>query len=325
MRRRKFSMRRIWYSNTLLKIVSVIIAVVLWVYIIVVIDAPTERTFRDVIINTVNEQVLSENGYSIEKLSVQTASVKIEGSRKIIAKFDSDNISAKLDFSDINAAKLASEGVITVNLKVESEFGEVVSFTPSAVDVYVEPTKYKDVDIRFKSSGQLMEGFMLGDVKLSQDKVRIFGAQKNIDDVSHAEISFDLINTRFEDYDSGVLSETCTVQLFNNDRPLTEKESRWIWNNSSEISFSCPIYKAVRAVVVPRGADILSSTLKCSPSEVVVYGDNDRIDEYTQIETAPIYASQLTGGDAHIKLNIPSWMKTQDNISEVAVSENSNQ
>ena len=123
----------------------------LWAYIIIIIDAPTEKTFRDVPITTVNEQVISDRGYSIEKLSVQTSSVKIEGQPKVIAKFDSSNIIAKLDFSDVNASKLTSEGVITVNLSVSSEFGDIVSFTTSAVDVHVESTKYKDVDIKIYS------------------------------------------------------------------------------------------------------------------------------------------------------------------------------
>lgn len=324
MYKNRFSFRKIWYSNTLLKIFSVIIAVILWAYIIIVIDAPTDRVFRDVTINTVNEQVLSENGYSIERLSVQIASVKIKGSRKLIAKFDSENINATLDFSEINEARLASEGVVTVNLKVSSEFGEIVSFTPSVVDVYVEPTKYKDIDVRFISSGHLSDGFVTGDTHLSQSKVRIFGAQKNIDDVSYAALNYDLINTKFEDYSRGMISETSSVVLYNNDRPITEKEGRWIWNNSPEISFECPIYKTVRAVVVPRTADFSGASLKCTPSEIVVYGDNDRIDEYTQIETAAIYSSQMQdGSDTTVKLNLPQWMKVVDNISEVVVNANS--
>ena len=72
-------MNKIFANNTLLKILSFIIAIVLWAYIIIIIDAPTEKTFRDVPITTVNEQVISDRGYSIEKLSVQTSSVKNRG------------------------------------------------------------------------------------------------------------------------------------------------------------------------------------------------------------------------------------------------------
>ena len=51
-------MNKIFANNTLLKILSFIIAIVLWAYIIIIIDAPTEKTFRDVPITTVNEQVI---------------------------------------------------------------------------------------------------------------------------------------------------------------------------------------------------------------------------------------------------------------------------
>ena len=86
-----------------------------------------------------------------------------------------------------NAFKLTSEGVITVNLSVSSEFGDIVSFTPSAVDVHVESTKYKDVDIKDTHSGDVMDGYVSGDISLSQDKIRVFGAQSNIDNVSYAQ------------------------------------------------------------------------------------------------------------------------------------------
>lgn len=323
---KNFRLKKILYNNTLLKVVSILIAVILWAYIIIIIDAPTERTFRDVTINTINEQVLSDNGYSIEKLSVQTATVKIEGSRKIIAKFDSDNISANLDFSDINSAKLADEDVITVNLKVVSEFGDIVSFTPSAVDVHIEATKYKDVDVKYNISGSLLEGYIQGDAELSQEKVRIFGAQANLDQVSYAQVNLDLINTKFDSYSSGELTQDCSVVLYNNDnKPLSEKESRWIWNNSPDITVTCPIYKVVTAVVEPNvSSAALAASLKCEPSFVEVYGDNEKIEDYVHIETMPI-TQTVFDNDSYVdvKLNIPSWMKVVDNISEVRVSANS--
>ena len=37
-------MDKILANNTLLKVVSVIIAIVMWAYIIIIIDAPTEKT-----------------------------------------------------------------------------------------------------------------------------------------------------------------------------------------------------------------------------------------------------------------------------------------
>ena len=262
-------MNKIFANNTLLKILSFIIAIVLWAYIIIIIDAPTEKTFRDVPITTVNEQVISDRGYSIEKLSVQTSSVKIEGSRKVIAKFDSSNIIAKLDFSDVNASKLTSEGVITVNLSVSSEFGDIVSFTPSAVDVHVESTKYKDVDIKYTHSGDVMDGYVSGDISLSQDKIRVFGAQSNIDNVSYASVNIDFINTDYSAYIDGKLKQDCQVKLFDsNGKELTEKDKRWIWNNTPVIQAECPLYKVKSVKVVPNADYTLSGvTLKCEPGE----------------------------------------------------------
>ena len=321
------ALNKIFANNTLLKILSFIIAIVLWAYIIIIIDAPTEKTFRDVPITTVNEQVISDRGYSIEKLSVQTSSVKIEGSRKVIAKFDSSNIIAKLDFSDVNASKLTSEGVITVNLSVSSEFGDIVSFTPSAVDVHVESTKYKDVDIKYTHSGDVMDGYVSGDISLSQDKIRVFGAQSNIDNVSYASVNIDFINTDYSAYIDGKLKQDCQVKLFDsNGKELTEKDKRWIWNNTPVIQAECPLYKVKSVKVVPNADYTLSGvTLKCEPGEIKIYGDNNSIENYSQIQTEPVTLSSFENGhEITSKLVLPSWAKTVDNVSEVKISANSN-
>lgn len=320
-------MNKIFANNTLLKILSFIIAIVLWAYIIIIIDAPTEKTFRDVPITTVNEQVISDHGYSIEKLSVQTSSVKIEGSRKVIAKFDSSNIIAKLDFSDVNASKLTSEGVITVNLSVSSEFGDIVGFTPSAVDVHVESTKYKDVDVKYTHSGDVMDGYVSGDISLSQDKIRVFGAQSNIDNVSYASVNIDFINTDYSAYIDGKLKQDCQVKLFDsNGKELTEKDKRWIWNNTPVIQAECPLYKVKSVKVVPNADYTLSGvTLKCEPGEIKIYGDNKTIDKCSQIQTEAVTLSSFENGhEITSKLVLPSWAKTVDNVSEVKISANSN-
>lgn len=77
-------MNKIFANNTLLKILSFIIAIVLWAYIIIIIDAPTEKTFRDVPITTVNEQVISDMVILLRNFPVQTSSVKIEAAEKLL-------------------------------------------------------------------------------------------------------------------------------------------------------------------------------------------------------------------------------------------------
>lgn len=318
-------MDKILANNTLLKVVSVIIAIVMWAYIIIIIDAPTEKTFREVPITTVNEKVFSDNGYCIERLSVQSASVKIEGSRKVISKFDNSNISAKLDFSDVNYAKLSEEGVVTVNLTVESEFGEVVGFTPSTVDVHIETTKYKDIEVKSSIIGETMEGYVNGDINLSQNTIRIFGAQSHIDSVAYAGVSMDLINTDYSAYTDGVLSQDCSVKLYDESgKEVQEKDSKWIWNNTATIKAECPLYKKKKVRVVPSVDDSISaSSLRCEPSTVEIYGDNENIQSVNQVRTKTISRDDFgDGNEIWLELNLPSWAKTVDNVTEVKVSAN---
>ena len=320
-------MNKIFYSNTLLKIISLIAAIFLWTYIIVINDTPAERTFRDVPITTMNENIFSDNGYCIERLSVSGASVKIEGSRRVISSFDVGNISAALDFSEISASRLTESGTITVNLKVDTDYGDVISFTPSTVDVYFETTKYKDVDVNYTSVGEVLSGYEHGDFTLSQDNIRIFGAQSNIDRVAYAGVNIDLINTNYQAYSSGRLSQECGVKLYDSSgQELAERENRWIWNSNPEITAECPLYKTKSVPIIPNTDGTMAGvSLNINPSTVDVYGDNTQIGSLTGIATKSITLADFDKeAEINVGLDLPSWVKTVDNVTEVRVSANTN-
>lgn len=320
-------MNKFFYSNTLLKIISLIAAIFLWTYIIVINDTPAERTFRDVPISTVNENIFSDNGYCIERLSVSGATVKIEGSRRVISSFDVGNISAVLDFSEVSASKLTDSGTITVNLRVDTDYGDVVNFTPSAVDVYIETTKYKDVDVNYTSVGEVLSGYEHGDFTLSQDNIRIFGAQSNIDRVAYAGVNIDLINTNYQAYSSGRLSQECGVKLYDSSgQELAEREDRWIWNSNPEITAECPLYKTKPVPIIANTDGTMAGvSLNINPSTVEVYGDNTQIGSLSSIATKSITLADFDKEtEIDVGLDLPPWAKTVDNVTEVRVSANTN-
>ena len=320
-------MSRIFSNNLFLKIISFFAAIVLWTYIIVINDAPAEQTFRDVPISTVNESIFSDNGYSIENLSVLGATIRIKGSRRVMSSIDNGNISAVLDFSEINPSKLPDSKFVTVNLKVDTEYGDIVNFTPSTVDVYIEATKYKDVDVNYTSAGEVLSGYHHGDFELSQDNIRIFGAQSNIDKVAYAGVNIDLIKTNSSAYNIGRMTQECDVKLYDSaGQELSERETRWIWNSNPEITAECQLFKEK---TVPVMADVDGTmagvTLKIEPSTVTIYGDNMELSSVTAVVTKPVTLADFDkNSEISVKLNLPPWAKTVDNVTEVKASADTN-
>lgn len=321
-------MRKIFSSNILLMVISLIAAIVLWTYIIVINDAPADRTFRDVPITTVNDKVFSDNGYCIERLSVLGASVKIEGSRRVMSGFDLGNISATLDFSEIDLSKLGDNKTVTVNLNVTSRYGDVVSYTPSAVDVFIETTKYKDVDVNYTTAGEVLSGYQHGDFTLSQNNIRIFGAQSNIDKVAYAGVNIDLINTNYSAYNQGRLSQECAVRLYDSaGQELTERDAHWIWNSNPEITAECVLYKEKTVPIVP-GTDgtMQGAAVTLEPETVTIYGDNALVDNIDEITTKPITRTDFEkGGEITVGLDLPDWAKTVGDVAEVKADADINQ
>ncbi len=319
-------MNKLFENNSVLKIISFVIAVILWVYIIIVIDAPTERTFREVSIETVNTEVLTDAGYSIDRLSSNVASVRIEGSRRVIANFNENNLAVKLDFYGINVSRISEDEPLTVNLSASTEFGDILSFTPSAVDVYVSKTNEKKIDVEVNKTGSLNEGYREGDVSLSTQQITLSGTSENLSNVSRAEVSVDLSSVSSENYEAEAISASSPITLYDqSNKPMTEKDVRWINMDYKEIDITCPIYKVKTVPVSVIYDSGVSGTYNVSPSQITIYGPYDAIDAIESLSTETIYSNSFNNrGEAEVNLIIPPDIKVDGSTTEVKVSANSN-
>ena len=79
-------MKNFFIKDSTLKVLSFIIAVVLWFYVILVIDPSVDVTIRNIPLRYINQGVLEERGLSLVEDPDLTMELKIRGSRKKIAK-----------------------------------------------------------------------------------------------------------------------------------------------------------------------------------------------------------------------------------------------
>ena len=97
-------------------IISLILAVALWMYVVGEMNPTTSKIFRDIPITLMNEQTLTDQDLAVVGISAESLNLTLTGKRSDIGRIKSTDISAYVDLTD------AGEGdnQLTVSLHVPS-------------------------------------------------------------------------------------------------------------------------------------------------------------------------------------------------------------
>ena len=109
--------------NLLLKVMSVVLAFILWLVVVNINDPDTVRTIRAIEITILNEQAITGQGqgqvYTIREN--RTAAVVVKGPRSIVDKMDKSDIKATVDFSEVSSVGAVPINIVSLPRRNSSE------------------------------------------------------------------------------------------------------------------------------------------------------------------------------------------------------------
>lgn len=310
-------MKKFFGNDSILKIFSFVIAIIIWFYIIVVLDPPVEMNIRDIPIRYVQQNALLEQGLSIVDESRESVEIKLKGSRKRLVNIDSENILATVDLSSVTKAGKHS---LPINIAVPYEYLEVVSKKPYTVDVTIDKLVEEKRNIRIKTNGNPEAGFIAGDAETNPKTVLLKGAASVISGISDVRISLDITNA------SKDINTVAKIELVDSDGNIIDENSEIAELVSADINKAevfCPIMR-LKTVPIKAECDIAlpeGTSLAVQPNTITVYGYSEDIDEIEEIKTTKITSlSDLSGGKTiSCGIVLPENIKPRDDVSSVNV------
>lgn len=123
-------------------ILSLIIAVALWAFVIGEINPQATRVYRDVPIKLIQQEILDESGLAVYSVSDRVVSITLTGARSEINKIDAKDVSATVDLADA----YLGENELNVDVHVSGK-AEIDSQTVEKVTVIVEEWVKKEVPV----------------------------------------------------------------------------------------------------------------------------------------------------------------------------------
>lgn len=262
-------------SKKLNLLISFVIAIILWAYVIGEINPVTTKSFVDVNINLENQIALEERGLAIESISEDKINVTVKGERSRVQNVEKDDVYAEVDLAlaraghnelDVNVRTPEKVNVDKKNInKVRLTVGELVSEERPTKVVYVGATNSD------------LEPYT---IERTPEKVIIRGSMSNVEKVSQvvAKVRVDQIK------DKETTAEAELVPVDKNGKVVN-----WIRLSSSQIQVKAVMTKTKKVDLdVPiQGND--SGDVKLDYQKtVIIKGNADVVKEISKIETEPV-------------------------------------
>ncbi len=262
-------------SKKLNLLISFVIAIILWAYVIGEINPVTTKSFVDVNINLENQIALEERGLAIESISEDKINVTVKGERSRVQNVEKDDVYAEVDLAlaraghnelDVNVRTPEKVNVDKKSInKVRLTVGELVSEERPTKVVYVGATNSD------------LEPYT---IERTPEKVIIRGAMSNVEKVSQvvAKVRVDQIK------DKETTAEAELVPVDKNGKVVN-----WIRLSSSQIQVKAVMTKTKKVDLdVPiQGNDSRDVKLDYQKT-VIIKGNADVVKEISKIETEPV-------------------------------------
>lgn len=168
-------------NKNVLKIISLVIAILLWIYVMGEVNPETKEKISDIEVTFVNTEQLADEGLAVLHDQDIKVSAVIKGKRSVINEAKKTGITATIDVAD--ASKGKNRGKVELELPsgvtLDSISDETISYT---VESSVE--EKKDVQIDFVGDVDSDTDLVPWAYDIYPATVRVTGAQSVVDEVN---------------------------------------------------------------------------------------------------------------------------------------------
>ena len=271
-------MKNFYKTKAFLMIVSVIAAIIIWIYVVYEVNPLYETWINGVPVKCVNVSSMFDDGsLSIvgenEKILTgnYTVDVRIKGKRSLVSSVDRENINCNLDMVTVT-----KNGEYTLKPSVDCEISgiEISRTTPHNMKFVVEEVHQKDIEIKVETTGSEKAGYSLEALECRNETVKITGPQSVLKNVGGAKV---VLNLDFLDVSD--TEKSCPI-VFTDlsgeeiDSGRFEKSVEY-----AKLSFDFYTKKTATVILMAKYKDEINKNSTGQSVELVVDGDGKKTDD----------------------------------------------
>lgn len=303
-------------------VISILVAIAVWVYVDVEKAPDRTKTIRDIPVEFSGESTtLADKNLMLLSGYDTTVDLTIKGPKRELVKIGKDNVRLVASTSSID-----SVGVHTLRWDpiypdgVQSSALTVDWASKYKVTVTVGELYTKEVPVNCTVTGQVADGYFTGETVLDPTLLVLRGQRDDLLNVAYAKLTVDI-----SDATRSVI-QTESVQLYdNNDNPVDNSNIR---TNASLIQAKVPVLttKEVSLAVELSGVPgVAGQSIKTTvtPASVRLIGEADVLEGINEIVLATLYIEDLEMWQQNsyvVTAPDGTWLANSNEVATVEIS-----
>lgn len=178
------------FNNIGLKIISLIIAVVVWVVVANVDDYKTTKQITGIEIEFINGSAITEKNKVYEVPEGTTVDIVVKGRRSIVENLSADDFKAVADLSKMSVTNAVEVSVSAVSSAIGKEL--MITSSNDSVVVAVENKLETQFPITVRTTSEVAEGYAISSKTATPNLITVEGAESVVNNIREVVVTVDV-------------------------------------------------------------------------------------------------------------------------------------
>lgn len=263
-------------SDIATRIIAFIIAIIVWIYVVILIDPAIDIVISDIPVLYTNTISLTNEGYVVTNEKSDTVTIKVRGSRAMLAKINKSDISAFIDLNGYNQTGTFS---LPISIRLPLEELDVVEKKPYGINVTIDKIVTQSFPVTVEITGATQEGYDVYESMATPSFVELKGPSELVASIEKVVASVDV------DGASNDIIVVRDLKFYNTNQDIVA--SKHLTSSPEKAEIRCEILKrknvAVEAILKNAGSNHHASVI--SNSQITILGKPEVLKDISVVYT----------------------------------------
>ena len=299
------------HKNTKIKIISLLSAIVLWMYVMAVVDPEDTKLYENIPITITNLNEIKDLGLVVDPDDNLVTSVYIKGKLSDLQKISANNIDVYGTVSNPIEGQNQLYLRASVNDKVTTEFKS------DTIVINLEKSIEEEKNITVNITGVYKDN--VDKVDLDKTKVVVSGPRSSVDSVKYVQATFDANKESFD-------TKSTELELKELDSEMNEVYHVTLEFNkvTAKVSYFQQKQVKINPIFSSNESNLVQDQdFTIIPSEINIKGKSDVINNIDSINTKIINVDELGTNNKIVDLDIPDGINAdKDSVTIKLINKN---
>lgn len=302
-------------SNLMLKIISLVAAFLFWLVIINITDPTTSKTFFNIPVKVVNENVITSVNQVYEIAEGDTVNVTVKGKRSFVETLTKEDFTATADLSRLSKVNAVS---IDVALTKTSQSGVELDWNNAVMKVNLEKRVTQNFKVEIDYAGELSDGYVMGEIVAKPNIVEVSCGESKFKRIDHVGVLVDL-NGESEDFEAEY-----TPVLYDEEGEKLDNTNVSFGKDSIRVSIKVLATKEIPVHVETTGTPAEGYRLvqtDYKPETIRVSGSAEAMDQDPEIRIPISVEGAVRDVEKEVQISdyLPKGMSIEDSAATISV------